>query len=73
MKRQPPTMGERNNPRRQTIRRLAINVWLAFSVAWAVAILVTDMTGGPLAIWTAATIVPVIYLHRRPDAGTETI
>jgi hypothetical protein len=66
-------MDEPNNPRRQTIRRLAISVWLAFSVVWAVAILVTDMTGGPLAIWIAATIVPVTYVHRRLDAGTETI
>ena len=64
-------MHDPSRSRHQSIRRFVLNIWLAFSVAWAVAILVTDMTGGPLAIWIAATIVPVTLLCTRPGADNH--
>lgn len=40
-------------------------LWLALSAAWAVAILVTDQVGWPLALWIATTVGPLSVLGTR--------
>ena len=45
-------------------RRVVPWLWLAISLAWVVAIIVTDEQAWPLALWIAATVGPLSYLSK---------
>ena len=46
-------------------------LWLGFSAAWAVVILVTDELAWPLALWIATTVGPLTALKTRLDSDTD--
>ncbi len=70
-----PTVATESTAGDATRRTHLLNVlpwmWLGFSAAWAVVILVTDQLAWPLALWIATTVGPLTALKTRLDPNPD--